>query len=184
MLLKKSLTQNKLLKALFITLMVAYPFMVFAALCQGISLRVLSLLFLLVLCVQFINARRWSVFLGGLCLVLLLFIFQNELFLKAYPVLTNSLLALTFLLSLKSTPAIEHFARKMNVKMTKDKRAYCRKATLAWGVFLSINALISFATVFASIEVWTLYNGFISYILIGLMAASEFVARKRTQKCL
>jgi acyl-CoA synthetase (AMP-forming)/AMP-acid ligase II/3-hydroxymyristoyl/3-hydroxydecanoyl-(acyl carrier protein) dehydratase len=60
---------------------------------------------------------------------------------------------------------------------------YCRKVTLVWCVFFILNGGIALGTVFfASGKVWSVYNGGISYILMGLLFAGEFVVRKIIDK--
>ncbi|WP_224732672.1 hypothetical protein [Francisella sp. SYW-9] len=55
---------------------------------------------------------------------------------------------------------------------------YTWYVTFAWCIFFAINASISILTVIiGSIKIWTLYNGFISYILIGSMMLIEIIIR-------
>ena len=57
--------------------------------------------------------------------------------------------------------------------------SYLRKVTIAWLTFFLINAAISALTAISgSLKLWTLYNGFISYLLIGVMFAAEFLIRQ------
>jgi hypothetical protein len=61
--------------------------------------------------------------------------------------------------------------------------AYCRKVTWVWCGFFVLNGSIAFYTVFfASDALWSIYNGGISYILIGILFAGEFIVRKMTDK--
>ena len=47
----------------------------------------------------------------------------------------------------------------------------------------ALNALIALATVlFAPMNVWVLYNGVISYVLMGMLMLGEFLLRKRHQR--
>jgi uncharacterized membrane protein len=54
---------------------------------------------------------------------------------------------------------------------------YTRKVTQAWCLFFLINGSMSVMSIFYSEEWWVLYNGFIAYILIGLMLAGEYFIR-------
>jgi len=46
-------------------------------------------------------------------------------------------------------------------------------------MFFLINAALSAATAMSgSLKLWTLYNGFISYIAMGVMFAGEFLIRQ------
>lgn len=91
----------------------------------------------------------------------------------------NFLVCIGFLMSLKDTPLITAFARKAGHVLTPSVLDYTRRATWAWGIFMAFNTLISLITVFLPLSVWTFYNGFVSYILIGTMFAGEYFVRKR-----
>ena len=55
---------------------------------------------------------------------------------------------------------------------------YTRHVTEAWVIFFLVNASISLWTALhADLALWTLYNGFISYLLIGLMFGGEYILR-------
>ena len=61
---------------------------------------------------------------------------------------------------------------------TKQKE-YTRHVTCIWAIFMFCLAVISFITVFLSNEIWVMFNGLISYILIAIMIGVEFIVRKR-----
>lgn len=54
---------------------------------------------------------------------------------------------------------------------------YTRNLTYVWSAFMFLNFLVSVATIFMSKEIWTLYNGFISYMLCGLFFGVEYIIR-------
>jgi len=61
--------------------------------------------------------------------------------------------------------------------------AYCRKVTIVWCLFFFANACISLGTVAYAVihedrAVWALYNGLISYVLMGLLFAVEYGIRR------
>ena len=63
---------------------------------------------------------------------------------------------------------------------------YTKKLTYVWTIFAFVNWIISFTTVFLSETIWILYNGIISYALIGIFFAVEYVVRlkfKRKYDC-
>jgi acyl-coenzyme A synthetase/AMP-(fatty) acid ligase len=65
----------------------------------------------------------------------------------------------------------------------KRIEAYCGKVTLVWCGFFVLNGATALYTVFwASDAVWSIYNGGISYILMGILFAGEFIVRKMTDK--
>lgn len=89
-----------------------------------------------------------------------------------------------FALSLRKTPLITQFAQKINKNNLDDKELnYTRRATIAWAIFMFFNTIASLITVFLSNETWVLYNGFVSYILIGIMMGAEYLIRKGIKKC-
>ena len=171
------------LKTLFFLFMFLYPFLIFWGLKVGVSLRLLSLFFLSGIFCTFFRLKKRIVLLIGFALLFGLFISNDPIFVRFYPVCMNGLFAATFLLSLKSTPIVEIFAKKMGKHIDDKAKKYTYNVTVAWGIFLSFNALASLITVFSSIEIWTFYNGFLSYILIGIASTIEYLIRKRVEQC-
>ena len=70
----------------------------------------------------------------------------------------------------------------MKGKLSEKGIVYAKKATYAWVIFMYALTCISCITVFLSTEIWALFNGLISYILIGVMFAAEFVVRRKVLK--
>ena len=61
--------------------------------------------------------------------------------------------------------------------------AYCRKVTLVWMVFFVSNGTVAAWSIFSGSDAfWAVYNGGISYILMGVLFAGEFIIRKKVQK--
>ncbi len=99
--------------------------------------------------------------------------------LKFYPVLINITMLAIFSYSLIQGPsAIERLARLQDPMLDEHGVRYTRKVTIAWCLFFIANGSIAFSTVFASDKTWALYNGLISYILMGCLFAIEFCIRK------
>ncbi|MBO7644860.1 MAG: hypothetical protein J6S57_00985 [Alphaproteobacteria bacterium] len=84
-----------------------------------------------------------------------------------------------FALSLRDTPLIEKFAKQFGYKLDEKQQKYTKQATHAWALFMFCLAVISFVTVFLSDEIWVIFNGLISYILIAMMMGVEFIIRKK-----
>jgi uncharacterized membrane protein len=102
---------------------------------------------------------------------------------RLYPVLMGSAFAAAFGSSLRRGPAlIEVFAALTEPDPDAAARAYMRKLTWVWFVFLLFNAAPSAATLFAPAWVWTLYNGLISYLLIGALFLGEWLVRRRIRR--
>ena len=173
------------LKALSVVLGVAYPFVVFCMLDRGVSLRLLGMIIFLFAVCGFLGYGKKYAVIFGVLLSLFLIIFEDILFLKVYPVIMNFLVAITFFLSLKKRqPIIERFALRMGYFIDEQGRRYARKSTIVWSIFLFCNFAVSFVTLFLPLRVWMLYNGLISYILIGIAFIVEFFShRRQVAKC-
>lgn len=170
---------RKFIELAGIILTIVYPFVIYSLLSVSFPLRYLSLYLLCVILLNFCRGRNYILMFIGVALVLLLFVFEDRLFLKLYPVLMNGGICALFLLSLRRKPLITAIAEKMKQEITPEVQLYTYKATLYWGIFMLCNTLISFTTLFASDFVWVVYNGLISYILIGLAFLFEWLCRRR-----
>lgn len=98
-----------------------------------------------------------------------------------YPVIINAALAFSFGESLlRGKPIIETIARRSRPNLPPDAIIYTRNVTILWLVFFLINAAIAlWTTRSGDLELWTLYNGGISYALIGIIFVIERFARRR-----
>ena len=78
---------------------------------------------------------------------------------------------------------VEKIARIRDSRFSDREIPYARKVTVAWSIFFAINGLIALATVLIENKFyWSIYNGAISYALMGFMFAGEFYCRKRFLK--
>lgn len=128
-------------------------------------------------------AARWSA--AGVMLLALIAVWGNLLLpLKLYPVLINAAMLATFGYSLIRPPSmIERFARLREPNLPPVVTRYTRRVTQVWCVFFLINGAIALGTaVWASEAVWSLYTGVISYGLMGLLFAAEFLVRLRFKR--
>jgi uncharacterized membrane protein len=124
------------------------------------------------------QAGRW--WMGGTVLLFLLAVWSNVLFpLKLYPVLVNAALLGVFAYSLISPPSmIERFARIREPNLPTRAIGYTRRVTQVWCIFFAANGVIALMTaVWASSAAWTLYNGLIAYLMMGLLFAGEYIVR-------
>lgn len=105
------------------------------------------------------------------------FIFQSLNWMLFYPICVNLILLINFSYSLIKPPSmIERFARLRDKELPPEAVYYTRNVTKIWCLFFISNGTISFLTIY-NIEYWTLYNGFISYLLIGLLLGGEYIYR-------
>ncbi len=104
--------------------------------------------------------------------------------LQMYPVLVSAIFLSVFGYSLISPPPIiERIARLSEPDLPPSAIIYTRRVTQVWCLFFIINGSISLGTVFlASPTVWYLYNGVVSYLLIGLLFGAEYLVRLRFKR--
>ena len=104
---------------------------------------------------------------------------KAALTLKLYPVAVNAVLLGVFSSSLLKPPSvIERMARLKIPELSARQVSYTRSVTKVWCAFFLLNGLTALATaLWTSAEVWALYNGVISYILVGCLFAVERLAR-------
>jgi len=121
---------------------------------------------------------RASVALAAVAVGLLL-IDDSALVLKLYPALINFALLAAYTYTLFFPPsAIERLVRAMRLPLNVKAGPYMRVVTMVWCGFFIVNG--SIATLIAiggSLRAWTLYNGFIAYLMMGALFAGEFVFR-------
>jgi uncharacterized membrane protein len=128
-------------------------------------------------------SARWTA--GGALVLVALAVASNAVLpLKLYPVLVNGALLAAFGASLVSgMPVVERLARLREPELPPAGVAYTRRVTQAWCVFFVLNGAIALGTaLFASSAVWSLYNGVIAYILMGLMFGGEYLLRLRFKR--
>jgi uncharacterized membrane protein len=112
-------------------------------------------------------------------------IWSNELLtLRFYPAIANAAMLLLFAWSLLSPPSlIERIARIQHPNLPLEGMIYTRRVTQIWcGFFIVNGSLALITTLWGSLEIWSLYNGFIAYLLMGLLFAGEYLVRIKTQK--
>jgi uncharacterized membrane protein len=104
---------------------------------------------------------------------------NNGTWLLILPSATQAAFGLAFLRSLSGTPLIEHFARMMKPELSVPEQAHCRSWTRIWGIYLLVLAATGLALArWATLTVWTAYVGVLSYVLVGVLFAFEYLIRK------
>lgn len=123
------------------------------------------------------------------------FAFNSKIFLKLYSVAISATLLCVFGSSLFFKPNIIFRFACLSDKTIKGSsfenqvNGYCRKVTIVWCAFFIINGSISaftslhdFGSDVMNDKIWSVYNGGISYILMGLLFTVEFIVRKMVDK--
>ena len=182
----------KLLTILSAIVLLAYPFAIYYGLNQwglGTVAGVFGLLFLL----RIIGSNKtrlrelkyiaWASGLMGLVLTVFAFAFKETYWFTYYPVGVNLFLFLLFFASLRQKKTfIERLARLQDPNLPDYAIAYTRTVTKVWCCFFIANGAVSLTTSFISMELWTLYNGLISYLLVGLLFAGEWLVRLHVKR--
>lgn len=175
---------KQLLKVFVILLTIGYPFMVYWGLQYHSAAKLLPLLLALLALRWLVGNRRGErwVLIAILAIVLTVaFTWGYQIGLKFYPALVNLGFLVLFAGSLLTPPSfVERLARLRELDLSPAGVIYTRRVTLVWSIFFVVNGSVAAATaLWASDEIWLLYNGFIAYLLIGTLAAGEWLLRQR-----
>ncbi len=167
-------------------LIISYPFVAWWGLSHWGTGPVAAFLAAIVVFRAIIVRDRMSMTVAISAALLALWGWQadSETALELYPVLVNLTGLALFASSLRAgMPMAERFARIAHPDLPEDGVRWCRQVTKAWCLFFIANGSIAFLTVLVgNRDLWTLYNGFIAYLLIGLMALGEYLLRIRHQR--
>ena len=177
------------LKIILGVLLLLYPLAVYFGL-QVFEVKTLGIFLMGVLLVRFFLSKSSTtkqllmVSVGGVALSAIIVFTNDALYLKLYPVLINILMFSVFFTSIFRPPsAVERLARLHEPELDANGVAYTRKVTMVWCVFFVFNGVVALWTVFVgTMEQWTLYNGLVSYVLIGVLMGVEFVVRLWVKK--
>lgn len=101
--------------------------------------------------------------------------------LKLIPVVINLACFIGFASTLRHPPSmIERFARLREPALSQTAITYTRQVTVVWCGFFVFNGSIALYTaLFTNMATWTLYNGLLAYLLMGLLFAGEYCVRLR-----
>jgi len=166
-----------------------YPFIVFTSI-ERIGPATLSIVLFCLLVARVIIRRRFKdpeqyvqlMLVGSLCLMAAWN--ESEILLRFYPVAMNMAFSLFFFYSLtKEVTLIEKFAQYFVKNPEPYQRQYMRGLTKAWAILLLVNAgVAAYTACCTSLEIWTFYNGVISYVLFGLFSLAELINRHFYEK--
>ncbi len=171
--------------ALLALLLITYPVAVYFGL-QYIEPGFVAAFFAIVFVIRHFNTpgKRGTiphiniVLITVLSLLTFSVVANSALALKFYPVVMSLSFLAIFGYSLYKPPSVVEIIARLREELDDDGIAYTRRVTQVWCGFFIVNALIATGTIFHENEqVWLVYNGLISYILMGLLMAGEFVVR-------
>ena len=109
---------------------------------------------------------------------------NSPVLLQYYPVCMNALMLTMFLTSLFRPPSIiEQIARIKTPDLPEAGVSYTRKVTMVWCGFFAVNGTIALYTILdTTMAFWAVYNSLISYSLMGLLFAGEYLVRRNVQR--
>lgn len=170
---------------IWVALTATYPLLVYLGLAHA-EPRALALLLLGLALARFLASRSQQALglaLAGLLLAALTAWSNQLLPLKLYPVAVSAALLVLFGLSLwKGPTVVERLARLQEPNLDAHGVAYTRRVTQLWCGFFVLNGSLALATaLWASDATWALYNGLISYVLMGLLMGGEWMVRRRVR---
>ncbi len=184
------MTVKKILFVLIGIITVLYPFVVYYGI-RYFEPWIIAVLLCILLGLRFLLAGgsrtgswgKWLLLVGAAycCFA----VWRNELdALRLYPVVVNTAMLVLFLWSLYSPPSlIEQLARLQHPDLPPEGVVYTRRVTQVWCLFFVVNGSIALATaLWGNFETWSVYNGFVAYMLMGVLFAGEYIVRMKTQK--
>lgn len=179
------------IRTLFVAGTILYPALVYFGL-SHFDASAIGLMLLLLAAARLIlvgQDKRLSPTFPALLLSLVAILFVGVLVLisgspshlRLYPVCVNGLMLVLFGASLLKPPSIvERMARIWDPDLPVAAIGYTRRVTEVWCVFFVLNGSAALVTaVAADIETWAFYNGVVSYILMGILFAGEYLIRRR-----
>lgn len=183
----------------FVILAALYPVLIFVLLVLlRLPVRVISLCVIVLASALFIGGgggrgkSDWRPLASSVVLVavgLACFFSNKILFLRLYPVAVNAAMLMAFSLSLFFPPSVIFRLACLSDKGIKGSVAegriesYCRKVCVVWCVFFVFNgSAAAYTAFFCSDRAWSVYNGGIAYVLMGLLFAIEYIIRKQVDK--
>jgi len=188
-------------KFFFSLIAIMYPILVFCALVVfKLPIRYLSIgIIIFAIIYSVINSRNYkgkhtaALFISPLILcvigVLSLCLDDSPVFIKMYPALA-ALAYLTIMVTSFFFPPplayyfIDIFDKSIKTKIPKKLfDDFCFKASVVWCVFFFIDGIIAVITVYLGSDlVWGIYNGGITYCIMGLIFVGEFIVLKTIEK--
>lgn len=172
-----------LLQVLTALTVLTYPLAVYLGLNHLPAGSIALVLYLLLIVRLILQKQRLKVLvlplLLGIALTAGSYLAKRSDWLLYYPVAINLTMLALFSYSLHNGPCmIERLARVKQPDLPDEAIGYLKKVTLLWcGLFLFNGTMAAYTAGFTSLATWTLYNGLIAYLLMGLLLGGEWLYR-------
>lgn len=181
---------NKILPLIVSLGLIVYPLLIYFGLSvTGPAWLIVGLLLLMGMrsLVMPIRNRRVAVIslLGVVLLIgLVVFLAGEVIALRFYPVAVSVVLSATFAGSLFTKyPLVERIARLREPDLPKAAVRYTRRLTIVWAILIFLNGIVALWTaLYASMAIWAIYNGLLSYLIFGTFFLLEWLYRERVVK--
>jgi len=192
----KSLNFRPRAKFLFGLVAILYPLFVFCALVVfKLPIKYLSIgIIVFAIAYSVVNSRNYkgkhtlALFISPLILCVigaLSLCLNDEIVIKLYPALAD-LAYLTIMISSLIFPPplayyfIDIFDKSMKTVIPKQKfDLYCFRASIVWCVYFVLDGIVATLTTFYMDSLnWGIYNAGITYIIMALIFAGEFIILK------
>ena len=174
-----------------VALKLAYPLMFFAAwrydMTRYLGVALLALLWLqrwigagsVSAMLRRLTTLDWGVAVALSCACAAIALTGSELLLRLYPTLVNAGLLAAFAATLNGGPTmIEKFARLRHPELSARQVQHTRRMTQVWCAFFAANGAVSAYLAWCGARaVWALYNGVVSYLIVGALIGGEIVWR-------
>ena len=177
-------------KLIFTVIVVAYPIIVYFGL-NHFEARMIALALIVIAVARLLTVGRWKQLAAGtpqtyLIIAAMLLIgisamaSNSPVLLQYYPVCLNALMLALFGISLVRPPSIiEQIARAHDPELRPAAIPYTRKVTIVWCGYFAFNGSMALYTILGtSLDFWAIYNGFISYCLMGILIGGEILLRR------
>jgi len=176
----------RLFNLLVVLTLAAYPFLVYYGKERIGALWITAGLLLLWGVKSLLSGQRWQQIVA-LALLVCVMVFQltdKSGFLYFYPVVINLVLLAVFAGSLfTSMSVVERIARSQQPDLPPSAIAYTRRVTKIWIGFFILNGSTTYLLWQAGyFHAWSLYTGFISYVLMGLLFTGEWLYRQHYKR--
>lgn len=184
---------SKIIKALLTVVLVLYPLLVFFGF-KYFSLEGTTSIIIILFILRLSLLRKTkssfdkTIFRVIICMLIISvigFFFKQTNLVKLYPVIMNISFCYLFGSSLFNgqVPIVETIARLQEKDLPAEGVNYTRQVTKVWVIFFILNGSASLYTfLFSSLEQWTFYNAFLSYVFMGCLFAVEFITRTILKK--
>lgn len=176
-------SRGRAFRVVFAVVLALYPVAIYFGL-RALPAGFFGLLLALLLALRFgllgsgKRAVAIPVFLLLLGYALLAAFMGTDRLLLLYPALLNFTGMLVFIASLfQGKPLLLRVAEARDMPMSEHSEGYLYKLTAIWAVFLAANGCVALWSMTQSFAFWALYNGLLSYLLIGVLLLGEILFR-------